>query len=784
MLRMKCTWYSRVRLKEVKVKFQEITKVAVIGSGVMGGGIAAQVANAGFPVVLLDVVPKGSANRNVVAEEAIARLLKTGAFMHRDFAKLVSVGNIEDDLGMLSDCDWICEVVVENLAVKRELFKRIDAVRKSDSIVSSNTSTIPLSELIAEQSDAFARDFVVTHFFNPPRHMRLLELVKGGRTRQEAVQAIELFCDLHLGKFIVHCKDTPGFIANRIGIYWMQTGVVEAIKCGVSIEEADAVMSRPVGIPKTGIFGLWDLVGIDLSPRIISSMLGNLPTGDPYESLADIPVLIREMIESGYTGRKGKGGFYRVRKLDGNKLSEVKDLRNGGYRALEPVILECLNKSSLRDVLTSEDRGGRYLWSVLSHLLAYTASLVPEICDDIVGVDDAMRMGYAWAEGPFELLDRIGASWFAERLRLEGRKVPKLIEQVGQESFYRVRSGQREYLGSDGKYHPVLCKQGVIRLADIKLRSAPVACNESASLWDIGDGVACLEFHTKMNSMSLGVLAMIDESCRIVADRFTGLVLYNDGRAFSAGADLATVRSLLLQKQFDDLEIFLESGQRTYQRMKLAPFPVVGAVSGLAFGGGCEVLLHCDAIRPHAEANMGLVEIGVGLIPGWGGCKELLIRWQQRLNDPQAAARKAFSTIFGAAVSSSADEARELGFIDPDAPITMNRDRLLSDAKADVLALAKSYHSPEPKRIKVAGEVVRKELADFARESVINGNSAPYDASVGVALAGILTGGDGEYIDEDEIFSREREYFNFLIQNSETLARIEHMLKTGKPLRN
>lgn len=620
--------------------------------------------------------------------------------------------------------------------------------------------------------------------FNPPRHMRLLEVVHGPSTRPDVIESIEMFCDFLMGKRIVRCKDTPGFIANRIGIFWMQTGVNEAIERGVSVEEADALMSRPVGIPKTGVFGLWDLVGIDLSPHIISSMLGNLGPNDPYQKLADLPAVVREMIDAGYTGRKGKGGYYSVRTADGAKVTEVKDLISGQYRPQQSVALESLKGKSLRDILTCPDRGGQYLWAVLSQVLAYTASLVPEICDDIVGVDDAMKLGYAWTEGPFELIDRLGAKWFSDRLRSEGRAVPELIEKVGDGTLYQIINGIREYFGVDGAYHPVRRAEGVILLEDIKQRSVPIAANTAASLWDIGDGVACLEFHTKMNAVNLDVMAMIDKSCEIVETRFKGLVIYNEGRAFSAGADLSAVQALAEQGRTEDIRQFVKKGQATYQHLKFSPFPVVGAVTGLALGGGCEVLLHCDAIRAHAEANMGLVEIGVGLVPAWGGCKELLLRWNRRLNDPKEAARRAFLTVFGAAVSKSAAEAQDLGFLARESPITMNRDRLLSDAKTDVLHLAEAYRVPTPSSITPSGTENCVELSALAKDAVISGRSSSYDAVVGKAIACILSAGDTEDIDESGLLELEQSYFDGLIHNPETLARIGHMLKTGKTLRN
>lgn len=603
-----------------------IKRVAVLGSGVMGGGIAAQVANAGFPVVLLDIVPDGAENRNQVAESAVQRLHKTGGFMQPDNANLLTIGNLEDDLDLLADCDWIVEAVIEHLDIKRDLYKRVDAVRKPGSVVSSNTSTIPLRLLVEGQTEAFTQDFLVTHFFNPPRHMRLLELVGSEKTRPEALEQIREFADVQLGKGIVACKDTPGFIANRIGIYWMQCGLLSAFEQGVTVEEADAVMSRPVGIPKTGIFGLWDLIGIDLGPHLINSMTSTLEPTDQFHPLAKTPQMISEMIAEDYTGRKGRGGFYRINKSNGKKRMESTHLLSGDYYPVAKPELESLAsaKSGLRSLVSHEDRGGRYAWEVLSNTLSYAASLLPEICDRISGVDEAMRLGYAWKYGPFELIDQLGAAWFAERLQAEGREVPTILEKLGNGSFYRIENSVRQQFSVDGQYRDIERPEGVLLLADIKLRNQPLAQNSAATLWDIGEGVACLEFHAKMNAMEPAILQMIDESIDTVESRFKALVLYNEGPAFCAGANLSLIRQAILDQDWSALPELVQVGQQVYRKMQSAPFPVVGAPSGMALGGGCEVLLHSDAIQAHAETYAGLVEIGVGLVPAWGGCKEML----------------------------------------------------------------------------------------------------------------------------------------------------------------
>ncbi|HSS66155.1 MAG TPA: 3-hydroxyacyl-CoA dehydrogenase NAD-binding domain-containing protein, partial [Gammaproteobacteria bacterium] len=459
-----------------------IEKVAVLGAGVMGSGIAAHVTNAGIPVTLLDIVPEGADDRNTIAAGAVARMLKTepAAFMHRKNASLVTVGNLEDDLEKLADADWIIEAVIERLDVKRDLYKKVDAVRKPGSVVSSNTSTIPMALLTEEMPQSFRRDFLITHFFNPPRYMRLLELVTGGETDGRAAQTVRDFCDRMLGKGVVDCKDTPGFIGNRIGIYWLQVAVAEAMALGISVEEADAVVGRPMGIPRTGVFGLLDLVGIDLMPHILKSLDETLSAEDAFREYAGTPPLIEKMIADGYTGRKGKGGFYRLKRDGGKRVKEALDLESGEYREAQkvtPASVEASESGGLRALVTHDGNTGRYAWRVLSKTLHYAASLVPEIADDIVAVDEAMKLGYNWKYGPFELVDRLGAAWFADRLKADGMEVPPLVARAGDGSFYRVSDGRTEYFTVSGKYRTLERAPGVVLLSDIKLGTEPLAKN-------------------------------------------------------------------------------------------------------------------------------------------------------------------------------------------------------------------------------------------------------------------------------------------------------------------
>ncbi|MDJ0948131.1 MAG: 3-hydroxyacyl-CoA dehydrogenase NAD-binding domain-containing protein [Alphaproteobacteria bacterium] len=774
----------------------EIKKAAVIGAGVMGSGIAAHIANAGVPVVLLDIVPEGANDRSKLAKDAIARMLKTdpAPFMHKRTAKLVTPGNLEDDIGLLADADWILEAVVENPQVKQALYEKLEQIRKPGSVVSSNTSTIPLAKLVEGLPERFRQDFIITHFFNPPRYLRLLEIVAGPESRAEAVDAVHRFSDTGLGKGVVRCKDTPGFIANRIGTMWIQIAVNEALDGGLTVEEADAIASRPMGVPKTGIFGLLDLVGIDLIPHVSKSLRDNVPEDDAFRPVYRISDRVKTMIADGYTGRKGKGGFYRLNKEGGKRVKEAIDLATGAYRPVQTPQLASLQaaKAGLRTLVEHPDKGGHYAWKILAHTLSYSAALVPGIADDIHAVDEAMRLGYAWKWGPFELIDKLGPAWFAERLAADGLPVPELLKQVGDGTFYRVEGGRLQCFGSDGAYHDIVRPEGVLLLEDVKRASERVAGNAAASLWDIGDGVACLEFHTKMNAIDPDVLAMIGQAVATVqkGDRFRALVLYNEGSNFSVGANIGLALFAANIAMWPAIENMVQAGQQTYKMLKYASFPVVGAPSGMALGGGCEVLMHCAAVQAHAETYTGLVEVGVGVVPSWGGCKELLTRWAQMEKGPKGPmppVAKAFETISMAKVAKSAAEAREMGFLREGDGITMNRDRLLADAKAKALAMVEGYAPPEPVELTLPGSsgktAMNLAVDGFARQ----GLATPHDVVVAGALAEVLSGDDTDItatVTEDRILELERAAFMRLARTPATLARIEYMLDTGKPLRN
>jgi 3-hydroxyacyl-CoA dehydrogenase len=765
---------------------KEIKKVAVIGAGVMGAGIAAQVANAGIPVVLLDVVPGGAA-------KAVEKMLKTqpAPFMSAKAAKLVTPGDTHKDLGLVADCDWIIEAIIERLDVKQELYGKLETVRQPGSIVSSNTSTIPLASLVEHQSHAFAHDFCITHFFNPPRYMRLLEVVKGEATGAGVVETVSRFADIALGKTIVPCKDRPGFIANRLGIFWMNCAMIEAFDLGLEVEEADAVMGKPFGIPRTGVFGLMDLVGIDLGPHLVESLMATLPQNDAFRSMyRDVP-LIEKMIAGGYTGRKGKGGFYRLDRAAGKKGKQAISLSTGEYRPeIKPDLPALEGRVNLKALMSGNDKISRYAARVMGQTLSYALSLVPEVADDIDAVDEAMRLGYNWKFGPFELADQLGADWLAEKLGAEGLAVPPTLKRAVGRSFYRIEANQREQLGNDGAYHVIARPEGVILLADIKRASKPLLKNGSAAVWDIGDGVACFEFTSKMNALDPDTMTLLGKTIGLVKEKFKALVVYNEADNFSVGANLGIAMFAANMAAWDQIEASTMLGQMTYKSLKYAPFPTVGAPSGMALGGGCEILLHCSHIQAHAETYMGLVECGVGLLPGWGGCKEMLTRWTQfgRLpKGPMPPIGKVFEMISTATVSKSAADAKELLFLRPSDSITMNRNRLLADAKAKALEMAKAYVPPKPVELTLPGKTAAVGMHLAAESLHRRGIATSHDLVVADGLALVLSGGDADLTkptSEDELYALERKGLGQLIRTSGTLARIEHMLDTGKPLRN
>jgi 3-hydroxyacyl-CoA dehydrogenase len=786
-----------------------IRSVAVIGAGVMGASIAAHVANAGVAVMLLDIVKPGAKNRNEIAEGAIARLKKMdpAPLMGSRAVRLIKPGNIEDDLPALKDCDWIVEAVIERLDIKQDLYRKLETVRKPGSVVSSNTSTIPLQELTNGLPESFTKDFCITHFFNPPRYMRLLELV--GATG-EHFAALETFADVMLGKTVIHCNDTPGFIANRIGTYWIQSAMVLALENGLEVEEADAVMGRPMGFPSTGIFGLMDLVGIDLGPHVNASLARLLPKSDVFHTMNRDTAMIETLIAEGYTGNKGKGGFYRSsRGADGKRQKTALNLAAAADGKLEwrpatrPDIAAVKDaRKDLKKLLTADNKYGRYAWGVLGRVLAYTASLVPEIAADIADIDAAMRLGYTWKFGPFELIDQLGAGWVASHLQQLEIPVPPILQKIGNGRFYQTEGTEVRQFTAEGTYKPIRRAPGILLLEDIKRAGKPVLGNKAASTWDLGDGVLCFEIHAEvrgamMNMLDGDVLGVLEKTLALVGKSYKALVLYNDDLRqqphktnFSVGANIGMASLMANIRLWGKIEGSIKDGQKLYRAMRYAPFPIVGAAAGRALGGGCEMLLHCSAVQAYAESYIGLVEVGVGLVPGWGGCATMLTRWQHDKHAPKGpmpAVAKVFEMISTATVSKSAAEAQELKFLRPADRITMNRDRLLADAKARALELAQNYTAPEPLPLNLPGATGRVALkmatADFHKRGI----ATNHDVTVSAHLADVLTGGDTDFLDtlqETDIMDLERKNFMALIRTKESQARIKSIIDTGKPLRN
>jgi len=795
-----------------------IRKAAVIGAGTMGSGIAAHIAGTGVPCLLLDIVPRGAAggSRSKLAEDAIARMLASSppGFLDPADAALVEPGNLEDHLEKLGDRDWVVEAVTEDLEIKRALYGKIAPRLKPGAILTSNTSGLSQGLLTEGMDPALKRRFFITHFFNPPRHMYLLEVVPGPGTDPAAVEEIERYSDVLLGKGIVRAKDTPNFIANRIGVFSMGLSCRLLVEEGLTVEEADEVTGPPMGRPKTATFRLHDLVGIDVALLVMENVQKLLPHD---ESLAQMepPELLRRMVREGKLGRKTGAGFYKKEK-DG---IHVLDLETFQYRAQRPVSFPSLDaarkaKSAgerLKALVAGEDRGARYAWRLLSETLLYTARRIPEIADDIVSVDRALRWGFNWELGPFEAWDAIGVRESVERMRKEGMQIPPLVEGLlrsGQDSFYgmvdtgpearaaeELRGKRKAFFDPDAaKKVPVPERPGVILLDEVRDRSRPLRANAWASLWDIGDGVLCVEFHSKMNTISGDTLSLIREGiAEVEKGRFEGLVVGNQAQNFSLGANLVELSGAAREKNWKAVEAMLRQFHDTALAMRYSPKPVVTAVQGMTLGGGCEVALAGARIQAAAETYMGLVEVGVGLIPAGGGSRELACRAFETAHfaggDLFPRLRAYFEAIAMVKTSQSSEDARALGYLRDVDGTSRNRDRTLADAKATVLHLARTgWRRPRPRReIRVAGRPGLAELSIALRQFHAAGHLSDYDVHVRKKLAYVLCGGDidPEFpVSEEHLLGLEREVFLGLCGEEKTLERIAHTLKTGKPLRN
>jgi 3-hydroxyacyl-CoA dehydrogenase len=807
-----------------------VNKAAVLGAGTMGAQIAAHLANAGIPTLLLDIVPRdqnpttasttpgvpdgratapSAEDRTRIARAALAAAIKAkpAAFFSTDLSALVSVGNFEDDLAKLKDCDLIIEAVVENLQIKQSLYEKVEQHRRPGSIIASNTSGIPLSQLAEGRSEDFRGHFLGLHFFNPPRYMHLVELIRTEWTRPEVSCSMFGFLEQRLGKGVVVAKDRPNFIANRIGTFGALVTIQAMIEDGYSIEEVDKITGPAIGRPKTATFRTFDLVGLDVLALVVKNLGENLPE-DTERAMFVMPEFARQMIERGLLGNKTKAGFYKKQKgEDGKREIWTIDTATLEYRPAEKVKLPSLEVAKnvedtserIKTLTWSSDRAGAFLWKTLSRTLCYAADRIPEIADMVVEIDRAMQWGFNWEIGPFEVWDAIGVEKSVAKLKEEGKSIPQNVQQMldsGAKSFYKQDDGQRFYFDfPSGKYVPAVDPPGTIILKSLKDRAGVIRKNSGASLIDLGDGVAGLEFHSKMNSIGGDTLEMLKIALTEVEKNFLGLVVGNQGTNFSVGANLMLMLMEAQDENWEELDMIGRFFQQSVMSLRYSPKPVVVAPFQLVFGGGCEMVLHADRVRANAETYIGLVEVGVGIIPAGCGTKEMLVRALDSIPkdmkdaDPFPFVKRAFETIALAKVATSAAEARSLGFLGPDDSISMNRDRLIADAKKEVIALAASgYQQPSQRTdILALGNPALATLKLGVHMMKRAGYISDHDALIGEKLARILTGGDLNHqtrVSEQYLLDLEREAFLSLIGTRQTQARIAHMLKTGKPLRN
>jgi 3-hydroxyacyl-CoA dehydrogenase len=802
---------------------KRIERAAVLGAGTMGAQIAAHLANAGVPTLLLDIVPRepsaeelargltldSSAVRDLIARAGLdgARKAKPAAFFTADHANLVTVGNFDDDLAKLKECDLVIEAVVENLQIKQSLFERVDQHRKPGSIVASNTSGIPIHLLAEGRSEDFRQHFLGVHFFNPPRYLHLVELIRTEWTKPEVSCSLFGFLDQRLGKGVVPAKDRPNFIANRIGTFGALHAIKTMIEDGYSIEEVDKITGPVIGRPKTATFRTFDLVGLDIFSHVIKNLYEALPEDDERE-MFKAPEFLEKMVANQILGNKTKGGFYKKSKGEGGKPEFlVLDTANLQYRAAAKVKLPTLDAAKniedtaerLRTLVWSKDRVGAFLWKTLARTLRYTANRIPEIADTVVEVDRAMRWGFSWELGPFEAWDALGLEKSIARLQDEGQSIPANVQAMiasGAKSFYKKENGQTYYydFGSQ-QYLPLADPVGTIILKSLKDRTGVIKKNSGASLIDLGDGVACLEFHSKMNSIGGDTLQMVKTALTEVEKNFLGLVVGNQGQNFSVGANLMLMLLEAQEENWEELDLIGRYFQQATMSLRYSPKPVVVAPFQLVFGGGCEMVLHGDQVRAAAETYIGLVEVGVGIIPAGGGTKEMLVRALDSIPkglsdaDPFPFVKRAFETIALAKVATSAEEARLLGFLRADDTVSMNADRLIADAKKEVLALAASgYVQPQQRTdILALGDAALATFKLGIHQMKRAGYISDHDALIGEKLARILTGGDLNHetrVSEQHLLDLEREAFLSLAGMRQTQDRIAHMLKTGKPLRN
>ena len=810
---------------------KRIHKVAILGAGTMGARIAAHFANAGVPSYLLDIVPSDADGpaRNKIAAAGLdaAKKSKPAAFMESSLARFVTVGNFDDDLKKLAEVDWIIEAVVENLDLKRALLKKVEAIRKPGTIITTNTSGLPVGKIAEGFSEDFRRSWFGTHFFNPPRYMRLLELIPTQEADRALIDAVSHFCDVHLGKGVVIAKDTPNFIGNRIGTFSVLNVMRLMQEMDLTIEEVDALTGQAVGWPRSATFRTIDLVGLDILGHVVGNMAANVK--DERSDLR-LPDFFAKMLERKWLGDKTRGGFYK--KMKGGEGGEAErlalDWKTLEYHPRQKPKFPALDMAKniddtgtrLRTLLGLDgnapqkgDKAGAFLWAALSDLWTYSANRVPEISDSIVEIDRAMRLGFNWELGPFELWDAAGIETTVSRIKKEGKPVAANVEQLiasGKKSWYlddpKAASGRVYFDLAANDYRQVEVPEGVWSTTVAKKSKGVVKKNSGASLIDLGDGVACLEFHSKMNSLGADIISLIGQTLKPggPGDGFDAFVITNDAVNFSVGANLMLLLMSVQEDEWDDVDLAIRQFQGMTQAIKFSPKPVVAAAFGLCLGGGTEISLHAAARQPHAELYAGLVEVGVGLLPGGGGCKEMLLR----AVDSAAASRgkgsgealagsvemmeamkKAFETIATAKVATSAHEARDLGFVSDADRITMNRERVLSDAKARAFELARAgYEPPVPRTdIPAPGESLLAALKMGVYLMRQGDFITDYEVKLGGKIAEVLCGGNvtpGTPVSEQYILDLEREAFKSLCGEKKTQERIQFTLKTGKTLRN
>ena len=805
---------------------KSIHKVAILGAGTMGARIAAQFANAGVPSYLLDILPPGAdaGSRNSIAGAGLeaAKKAKPAAFMEASLARLVTIGNFEDDLKKLTDADWILEAVVENLDLKRALLNKVEAVRKPGTIITTNTSGLPVRKIAEGFSDDFRRCWFGTHFFNPPRYMRLLELIPTLEADHSLMESVAHFCDTRLGKGVVLAKDTPNFIGNRVGTFSVLNVMRLMQEMNFSIEDIDALTGHAVGWPKSATFRTIDLVGLDIVGHVVANMTHNV-----HDERSDLklPAFFYQMIEHKWLGDKTKGGFYKkIKGHDGEKDERLAlDWKTLEYHPRKKPKFATLDMAKniedtgarMRMLLgldgsgSKADPAGQFLWHALADLWTYAANRVPEVSDTIVEIDRAMKLGFNWELGPFELWDAAGVEPTVARMKKDGHPVAANVESLlasGKKAWYAdntaTASGRAYFDFATEAYKPLQVPAGVWSVAVAKESNGVVKKNPGASLVDLSDGVACIEFHSKMNSLGADIITLISQALKPggAGDNFDAFVITNDAPNFSVGANLMLLLMLVQEEEWDDVDMAIRQFQNMTQAIKFSPKPVVIAPFGFTFGGGCEMTLHAVARQPHAELYIGMVEVGVGLLPGGGGCKEMTLRAVDSAQAIRAGARgesvelmeamkKAFETIATAKVATSAEEARGYGFLSKSDRITMNRERVLADAKARALELLRTgYEPPVPRTdIPAPGENILAALRMGVHLMRQGDYITEYEVKLATKVAEVLCGGavsPGTPVSEQYFLDLEREAFKSLCGEKKTQERIQYTLKTGKTLRN